>query len=256
MDQLLAQVPLLLLVFSRIAGVAAVSPVFANQMIQPALRGAFTILLGVVMLPVARGHVAPNVLTGSGLLAGCVLELLVGLVIGFVGQMTFAAVQMAGSLIDLDMGFLTAQIFDPATGKSEPLTTIFFQSLTLAIYLAVNAHHWLIRALAQSFETIPVGGLTTAVTAPLHVATVFGTMIAVAVQMVLPFTAVMLLASLAMAGITRAVPQMHIFAVGMGAKAVAGMAFLMLLIPYLLTMIEKLFAAGQSELLNVLQMMR
>ncbi|HYF93946.1 MAG TPA: flagellar biosynthetic protein FliR [Symbiobacteriaceae bacterium] len=255
MDQLLAQVPLILLVASRVAGVTAISPVFANRFIPPALRGAFTLLLGVILLPVVQGQAAPDVMTGSGLLAGCVLELLVGLTIGFVGQLVFAAVQMAGALIDLDMGFMNAQVFDPVSGRVEPITSTFFQALALTLYLAMNAHHQLIRALAASYTAIPAGGLAITAGGPLHVANLFGAMLAAAVQMVLPFMAAMLLATMAMAGITRAVPQLHIFAVGMGAKAVAGMAFIMFLMPYMLAFLERLFDAGNAELLHVLNLM-
>lgn len=256
MDQLLAQVPLMLLIASRVAGVTAVSPLFANRFVPPPLRVAFTLLLGLILLPVVKDHVAADVMTGNGLLAGCMLELLVGLTIGFIGQMIFAAVQMAGALIDLDMGFLSAQIFDPVSGHSEPITSTFFQAMALTLYLTMNGHHLLIRALASSYEAIPAGGLSLVNAAPLHVANLFGMMLSAAVQMVLPFTAVMLLATMALAGITRAVPQLHIFAVGMGIKALSGMAFVVLLLPYMLAFLERLFDAGNAEMLHVLTLMR
>lgn len=256
MEQMLAQVPLILLIASRVGGVTAVSPVFANKFIPAPLRGAFTLLLGLLLLPVAKDQVNPVVMTGTALLTGCMLELLVGLTMGFIGQMIFAAVQMAGALIDLDMGFLTAQVFDPISGRSEPITSTFFQSLALTLYLLMNGHHMLIRALAASYEAIPAGGLTLSAAGPLHVATLFGAMLAAAIQMVLPFMAVMLLSTMALAGITRAVPQLHIFAVGMGIKAVAGMAFITLFMPYLLAFLERLFEAGNVEMLRVLSLMR
>ncbi|HWI65945.1 MAG TPA: flagellar biosynthetic protein FliR [Symbiobacteriaceae bacterium] len=256
MDELLAQVPTILLVSSRVAGLTTISPVFANRFIPAPLRVAFTFLLAIILLPVVSGHVAADVMTGTGLLAGCVLELLIGLTLGFIGQLVFAAVQMAGALIDLDMGFLNAQIFDPVSGRSEPLTSTFFQALALTLYLAMNGHHMLIRALAGSYELIAAGGFGFTAAGPLHVANLFGAMLSAAIQMVLPFMAVMLLATMAMAGLTRAVPQLHIFSVGMGAKAVAGLAFVTLLMPYLLAFLERLYDAGNAELLRTLGLMR
>lgn len=256
MDQLLAEVPLLLLIASRVVGVVISSPLFVNRAIPQTLRAAFAVLLALLMLPVVRGHVVDGVLTDTGLMVGCVLELLVGLIIGFLGQLTFAAVQMAGTLIDMDMGFQNAQIMDPTTGRTETVFTTFFRTLALTVYLLLNGHHWLLRALAGSYETIPAGGLIASVAGPMHVVNLFGSMLGAAVQMVLPLMAVMLLASVALAGISRAVPQMHIFAVGMGVKAVAGLAFTALLIPFLLSFWEALFANSHNELLRTLQLMR
>jgi len=200
--------------------------------------------------------VPASLLTQSGLLAGCVLELLVGLLMGLISQFTFAAVQMAGTLIDIDMGFMNASVFDPVSGRSEPLFSSFMQSLALTIYLGLNGHHWLLRALALSYEAVPAGGLAVTAEVPLHVVSAFGGLLAAAVQMVLPFTATMLLFSVALAGISRAVPQLHIFAVGIGAKTVVGLAVAALLIPYLLGSLEPLFAKGHAELLNTLDLMR
>lgn len=256
MEQYLDKVPLLLLLISRIGGVTATAPLFRNKFVLPPLRAALSVLLGLIILPAAEGKVADGVLTGTGLLAGCVLELLTGLIMGLIGQLTFSAVQMAGFMLDLDMGFMNAQLFDPASGQSDPLFSTFFQSLALTVYLALNGHHWLLRALAESYTAIPAGGLVASSQGLLHVVNMFGGLLAAAVQMVLPFTAIMLLASVALAGINRAVPQMHVFAVGMGAKAVAGLAIAALLIPYLLGSLEPLFVRGHTELLRTLELMR
>jgi flagellar biosynthetic protein FliR len=254
MEQLLAQFPLFLLIMSRVAGVVAASPVFNNRFMPVTLRAAFAFVLSLVLLPAVQQ--APGATEGAALLAAVVLELLVGLTIGFLGQLTFAVAQMAGTLLDLELGFSIAQIIDPFTNRSEPITGAFFQTLTLVIYFAANAHHLLIRALAESYASVPPGGLVVGTEAPLHVVSLFGALLGSAVKMVLPFLAVMLLATLVLAGINRAVPQMQIFAVGMGIKAVAGLALLALMFPYFLGFLEAVFSGGHSELLRTLDLMR
>ncbi len=254
MEQLLAQVPLLLLVSSRVAGVTAVSPVFTNKFLLPPVRVVFTFLLAFLLLPAVRA--VPGATNGIGLFVACILELLVGLLIGFFNQLLFTSVQMAGALLDLDMGFMLAQVLDPVTGRAEPIIGTLFSGLAMVIYLTLNGHHLLIRALASSYELVAAGGLTTQAAAPLYVVYFFGQMLAIAVQMVLPFIAVMLLSSMALAGISRAVPQLQIFAVGLGIKAVAGLTILALVLPYFLGFLEQLFENGHAELLNVLPMLR
>lgn len=253
MEQLLAWLPMLLLVSCRVAGLTALSPVFANPFLSARLRVLFTFLLAAVILPAA--HAAPGATEGMGLAAACVSELVTGLVMGFMGQLVFAAVQMAGALLDLDMGFSMAQIMDPVSGRSDPIMGSFFQTLALVMYLAANAHHQLLRALAVSYDTIPAGGLALSQSSALRIVLLFGSMLGVSVQMVLPFMAAMLIASAALGGISRAVPQMQVFGIGMGIKTMAGMAMLLLVLPYLPGYLAALFARGHAQLIQTLGLM-
>jgi flagellar biosynthesis protein FliR len=254
MDQLLAQLPLLLLVASRIAGVTTASPVFANKFILPPTRVVLTLLLALVILPTAQ--VVPGALEGAGFLIACALELVVGLVIGFLSQLLFAVLQMAGAILDIDMGFSMAQVLDPVSGHSDPLLGAFFQTLALTLYLVTDGHHWLLRALAGSYETLPAGGLTAGSMAFEHVVNLFGSFLGFSVQMVLPFIAVMLLATVVMAAVNRAVQQIQILQTGLGIKSLAGLAMLMVTLPHFLALLERLFETGQAELARTLQLMR
>jgi flagellar biosynthetic protein FliR len=255
MEAWLAQVPLWLLVASRVTGVTITAPIFASRYVPPQVRVALSFILALLLLPAVQGHVSDTALTTSGFVGALVLELLVGLVIGFLSQLTFAVLQVAGALADLELGFLNAQIYDPVTGRSDSLTSTFLFTLGLTVYLLLDGHHWLLRALADSYLAVPAGGLIPSEAGPLYVVNLFGVLLATSVQMVLPFIAVMLLVSLALAGMSRAVPQLHVFAVGMGAKTVAGLAFLAILIPYLLGVLEPHFANMHRELLHTLELL-
>jgi flagellar biosynthetic protein FliR len=254
MEQFLAQLPLFLLVASRMGGVIITSPVFNNRFIPPQLRAALAFILALLVLP--RASASPGMTEGSTLILAAMLELLTGMVIGFLTQLILAVMAMAGSLVDIDMGFTIAQILDPVTGRAEPLLGTFFQSLTLVVYLMLNAHHWLIRALAESYSAVPAGGLSLGTTAPIYIVAMFGSLLSLAVQIVLPFTAVMLLTTVALAGINRAVAQLNIFALGLGTKALVGLVLLFLIFPYLLPRMEWLFSAGYAEMIKTLDLMR
>ncbi len=254
MEQFLAQLPLFLLVASRMGGVMITSPVFNNRFIPAQVRGALAFILALLVLPRASAY--PGMTEGAWLMLGILFELLTGLVVGFLTALILAVMQMAGSLLDIDLGFTMAQIMDPVTGRGEPVLSTFFQSMTLVVYLTLNAHHWLIRALADSFETIPAGFLTLTGTGPAYVVNMFAALLSLAVQIVLPFTAVMLLTTAALAGINRAVAQMNIFALGLGTKALVGMTLLFLMFPYFLPHLNWLFSAGYTEMIKTLDLMR
>ncbi|HYF80346.1 MAG TPA: flagellar biosynthetic protein FliR [Symbiobacteriaceae bacterium] len=254
MEELLSQLPVLLLVSSRVAGVTTVSPVFSNRLILPQMRVAFTFLLALIMLPVVTAPVAAA--DGAGLLFAVVQEIAVGLVIGFMSQLVFAAVQMAGAIMDADFGLSMAQTFDPVTNRSEPLIGAFMQTLALVVFFALNAHLWLIKALAESYQAIPAGSLGLSPEGPMHVAATFGVMLTVAVKMVLPFMAAMMISTAVLAGINRAVQHMQIFQAGLGIKAVLGLGLLVLMLPFFLGALESLFSGGHTELLQTLEIFR
>lgn len=254
MDQLLANLPLLLLISSRIAGVTAVSPVFSNRFLSTQVRVFLTLLLALLLVPTVQA--APGTTQGVGFIVACALELVVGLVIGFLSLLLFSVVQMAGAILDVDMGLAMAQVMDPASGHSHPLLDSFFHTLALVIYFALNAHHWLLRALAQSYELIPAGGLSASATAFISVANLFGGMLGAAVEMVLPFLTAMLIATAVLAALNRAVQQIQIFQLGIGVKAVAGLMLLAVVLPYMLGYLEPLFDSGHQTILRTLDLMR
>ncbi|MDF2627624.1 MAG: fliR [Symbiobacteriaceae bacterium] len=255
MEELLARLPALLLVSSRVAGVTAISPVFANRLILPQVRVALTFLLGLLILP-AVTTLPASAAEGPGLVFASVQELAVGLIIGFLGQLVFAAIQMAGALLDMDFGLSMAQTFDPVSNRSEPLLGAFMNTLALVIFFGLNAHLWLISSLADSFGAIPVGTLGLNVEGLRHIVGVFGVMLAAAVKMVLPFTAAMMVATTVLAGVNRAVQQMQILQAALGIKAILGLCLLALMLPFFLGTLESLFSGGHTELIKTLEMLR
>ncbi len=255
MEELLHQAPAVLLASCRIAGVAAVSPVFNNRFLAPQVRVILTFLLAFLIYPLARPDPA-LVSTAPGLLIACATEVAAGLVLGFLNLLVFATVQMTGAVLDLDMGFTFAQVADPVTGIGTPIVANFFQNLALTIYLAANGHHWLLRALAQSYEALPAGALIDLDVVPMHVVRIFGVMLVAAVKMVLPFLAVILITTVALAGVNRAMPQLHLLAMGLGLKAVIGLAMLVVLLPYMLGALDALFAGGHEALLQTMDLMK
>lgn len=254
MEQILARLPFLLLAASRTAGVTTASPVFNNKFIPGTVRVALTFLIALLILPGVQ--TVEGATEGSGLMVAAVLELLTGLMIGFLSQLLFAVFQMAGALLDMDMGLAMAQTVDPVSNRAEPLVGAFFQSLGLTLYFALNAHHWLLRALADSYIAVPAGGLTANAEPYQYVVYLFGAMLAASVKLALPFIAVMLLTTAVLAAVNRAVAQIQLFQLGLGVKAVAGVAMLMLVLPYLLGFIEPLFESGHQAIVRAMQLMR
>ncbi|MEW8976784.1 MAG: flagellar biosynthetic protein FliR [Symbiobacterium sp.] len=254
METLYAQLTALLLGASRAMGIFTAAPVFSLRFVPFQLRVALSFVLGFFLIPAIQ--VAPEHTQGAHLLLTALLELLVGLVIGFLCLLVVSVMQIAGAAIDMEMGFALAGLFDPLTGQGATVLGNLFQTTALVFFLGIDGHHWLIRALAQSYVLLPPGGPVEASVTGLYVAKLFGQLLALAIQLILPFLGAMLLTMVAFAVLNRAVAQLNIFAIGLGTKTFVGLLLLVLLLPFYARPLAALFEAGYTETLRVLDLMR
>lgn len=254
MEQLLAQLPALLLVATRFMGLMTSSPVFSNRIVPFQVKVALSFILAAFLLPAIP--VEPERVAGANLFFAALVEMLVGLVIGFLTMLVLAVLQIAGSIIDLEMGFTLANVLDPMSGQNSAVIGSLFQTMAVVFFLAVDGHHWLIRSLVQSYDLVPAGGPITGGPGGLYVAYLFSDLLALAVQLVLPFLAVMLLTTVAFAALNRAVAQMNIFAIGLGTKTFVGLLMLIILLPFYAGPLTSLIERGYAEVIHVLDLMR
>ncbi len=254
MEQLYAQLAALLLGASRAMGIFTAAPILSTRFVPFQVRVALSFLLGFFLSPVIE--VAPGRTEGVNLLLAALVELVVGLVIGFLCLLFVSVMQIAGAVVDLEMGFMLAGLFDPITGQGATVLGNLFQTTALLFFLALDGHHWLIRTFAQSYALVPAGGPVELTVSGLYIARLFGELLALAIQLILPFVAVMLLTMVAFAVLNRAVAQLNIFAIGLGTKTFVGLLLLVLLLPFYSRPLTALFEAGFREALRVLELMR
>jgi hypothetical protein len=146
-----------LLVFSRITGTLTSAPVFASKTIPVYARVGLSALLALFMLPLSVLSEYREPTSLLVLMWWLMLELLYGLSAGFVASLFLQAVQMAGQLIDMQIGFGMVNVFDPQFGQQVPLVGNFKYLIALTIFLALQGHHILISALAENFRAVPLG---------------------------------------------------------------------------------------------------
>lgn len=158
-------------------------------------------------------------------------EAMVGLLIGLVAYMIFAAIQIAGGFIDFQMGFAIANVIDPHTGAQSPLMGQYLYTFALLFLLAINGHHLLLDGIFYSYEFIPMDQATL----PFgnenvleFVLKAFSTMFIIAFQMSMPVVGALFLVDIALGIIARTVPQLNVFVVGLPLKV--GVSFIVLFI--------------------------
>jgi flagellar biosynthetic protein FliR len=175
-------------------------------------------------------------------------EVLVGLFLAFVLHATVLAVRVAGELIGHEMTFNMAQLVDPATGLNSPLVTRLYEGLFYLGLLALDGHHWLVRALAGSFEVAPVGVLELERGLLGVVLELFGELFVAGVCFAAPVMVGLALVSLTIGLLARAVPQLNVLEIGFTLRIALGLVALLVFAPLIAPALGVLYLRLQEGL--------
>ncbi|WP_432396793.1 flagellar biosynthetic protein FliR [Pseudarthrobacter sp. L19] len=232
----------LLLASVRMTAFLVVAPPFAHAAFPARIKAMLGVGLGLAVTSrVSGGYTAKDT---AGFFTAVVLELATGLVLGFLVLLVFAAVQSAGSLIDLFSGFQMAQAFDPQMMVNGAQFTRLLQMAALALLFASDGYQLVIAGLTGSFTALPLaGGLDLAQPVQAMTSSVTGMFLA-AVQIAGPLLVVLFLADVGLGLLTRVAPALNAFSLGFPLKIMLTLslaAFLFLALPRIVSTL-----AGQA----------
>ncbi|WP_010282408.1 flagellar biosynthetic protein FliR [Bacillus timonensis] len=228
MTEVYSYFPAFLLVLVRVTSFFVTMPLFSYRTLPTSHRiGVAFFLAWIMFLSMEK-----PILQIDGFFIMLVLkEAMVGLFIGLVAYMIFAAIQIAGGFIDFQMGFAIANVIDPHTGAQSPLMGQYLYTFALLFLLAINGHHLLLDGIFYSYEFIPMDQATLPFGDENVVAFVlkaFSTMFIIAFQMSMPVVGALFLVDIALGIVARTVPQLNVFVVGLPLKV--GVSFIVLFI--------------------------
>jgi flagellar biosynthetic protein FliR len=198
----------------RVGGFVLAAPIASETTIPRLVKIVMSLSLAFLMAPlVPPVPVQLSIFSGSGLLSA-VQEVLIGVAIGMVVQLTFEALIFAGQTISLTMGLSFATLVDPQHGANTTVLGQLFMIIGMLTYLAINGHLVLLGTLAESFQTLPIGaahiGKNFLVSVVLWGARVFESGLLIA----LPAVIALVIVNLALGVVTRAAPQLNLFGIG------------------------------------------
>ena len=160
-------------------------------------------------------------------------EVLIGIFLGLSLHLVLLAVRVAGELIGQEMGFLVARQVDPTSGVASSLVTSLYENVFLLAMLALNGHHWLLRSLEHSFELAPVGRLTLSARLAPTAQAMFAEMFRAGIVFAAPVLVFLLLVSLLIGLLSRAVPSLNVMEVGFTLRLLVALSALFLFAPLL-----------------------
>lgn len=250
LDQLLALTRAWYWPFLRISALLLVAPVFAARSVTVRVRILLAVLLAALLAPLLPVAGTPDVLSGPGLLLA-LREVAIGLSMGFVMQLVFAAVVVAGETLAMSMGLGFAMSVDPQNGIQVPMVSQLNVILATLLFLAIDGHLVLLTALAESFRLLPPAQPLFELGSFANVAAFGGQVFATALLLALPALTAVLMINVAFGVITRAAPQLNIFAVGFPVTILAGFFFMLLALPGFLATLRRFIEAGLDQTLLV-----
>jgi flagellar biosynthetic protein FliR len=209
----------------RVSGFVLTAPAASETVVPGRVKIVLTLALAFLLAPLVQVPAGLSIFSAAGMLAA-VLELLIGVSIGMVVQLTFEALVFAGQSISLTMGLGFATLVDPQRGAQVPVLGQMFMIFGTLIYLSINGHLMLLGALAESFHTLPIGahiGQDFLLSVVLWGARVFDTGLLIA----LPAVIALVIVNLALGVVTRAAPQLNLFGIGFTITLLCGFFILL-----------------------------
>ncbi|MFQ5698190.1 MAG: flagellar biosynthetic protein FliR [Myxococcota bacterium] len=217
------------LVLARVLGLFLGAPVFSQREIPRRYR---ILLAGGIAVGVLPG-ISPDALPADGAAVAWAMvgEVAVGFSIGLLARLTIAGFQLAGQLIGFQAGFAVAQAFDPDSGAQSPLLSALYVNLVTVLFLLLDGHHLLIRALAASYDGFPLGSHLDAGLLARALIASSGTMFEIGARVAAPVTGVLLLANASIGFLNRLMPQLGIFNIGFPMTVAAGLGSVLIGLP-------------------------
>ncbi len=224
---------LFLLMLIRMTGMLISAPFFSQMGVPVQLQVGMSLAFTFVLFPLysANAHLpATDLWTFTWVAAQ---EFIIGLLIGFLAGLVFAAVQLAGSHVTQQMGLGIANAVDPVSQEQSTVVGQLYFIVAILLFLSLNIHHNLIIAVAKSFDVIP---LASAALNPAMLAARFtemgGNVFTLSVMLVMPIIGIMLVQEVAMAFVSKIMPQMNIFMVALPLKIGVGLLLIYATLPF------------------------
>jgi len=249
-EQLYGQLQLYYWPFLRVSALLLVVPVFSAASVPVRVRVLLAVAVTLVVAPLLPAPPQVEPLSAAGLLLA-LREVGIGLIMGFVLQMVFAAVVVAGETLAMSMGLGFAMSVDPQNGVQVPVVSQFNVVLATLLFLAIDGHLLLLHGLGRSFHLLPVASADWHSGIFANLAMLGSHIFSSALVLALPALTAVLMINIAFGVITRAAPQLNIFAVGFPVTILAGFFFMLLALPGFLGALERFFQAGLQRMLGV-----
>lgn len=248
------QIAIFTLIFVRMGSLFVITPIFGRREMPSYMKIGFAFFVAILVFP-SMSEVQlqyANIIEFTGL---AIKEMLVGIIMGYVSFLVFASLYVAGQVMDMQIGFGMVNVIDPLMGSQVPLVGNFFYIITALFFLMIDGHHVLFNALFMSYKIIPLAGLVFSGSLMPNIVSVVSITFLIGFQISMPILAALLMTEVGLGILSRTVPQMNIFVVGMPLKLALGLLTLYFMLPVFFRVMNVLFDKMYAYLFLIMKSM-
>lgn len=258
------QIGALVLVMARVGGLLITAPLLGAVMVPVRVRACLVLFIALAIhrtvaideaSAALRGLGTPEGTSAAALLLSLLAEIAIGAALGLCAQFIFAGVQLAGQLAGIQMGMGLSNLIDPQFQAQVTTIALWQNLLALLLFLAIDGHHLLIRAVAESFRVLPAGADMLGQAGLHYVTAVGGGMFVVAMKLSAPILIVVLMLNGAMGALTKLIPQLNVMVVGFGLNVAAGFFVLVAAQPFTMRFLEQSFGQLAGTLAQAIELL-
>lgn len=235
----------LILIFVRMLTFFIVVPIFFPKGLPNSAKVAFSLVIAYLLLP-GVNYSNLNITSNYALIVAVACEIATGLTFGFITNLCFFSIKMAGQLIDVQIGLSMINMFDPLTSSNTTLIEQLMYWSSVILFFTIDAHHMLIRALIESFNSIGLGRFLLTGQSFNLIYTAFIQFFATGLKIAVPIVLILLITDITMGLIGRTVPQLNLMILGMPIKILVGLLGFVIMLPVFMQVFISNFGSIQE----------
>ncbi len=212
-----------LLIFVRVASLIYAAPLFSQKGVPRQTKVGLSLFISIILFQV----IPKESLAYSTVIEYAVLvirEAIAGLIIGFGAEICYSIIAFAGRIIDMEIGLSMVSMFDPSSNTQISITGAFYNYLFMLMFIISDMHHYIIRALVDTYELIPMGRVIFNMDKMyVSILQYMGDYLVIGFRIVLPVFAVTLVTNVVLGVLAKVAPQVNMFSVGLQIKICMGL---------------------------------
>lgn len=223
-----------LLVALRMTSFFSVVPVFFPKGTPNIMKVLLAVIMAVILLPGIKPLNIGDISSNFDLFLFCANEVISGITLGFITNVCFLIIRMAGQLIDMQIGFSMLSMFDPNSNSNVTFLERLLYWASTVVFFIIDGHHMLIRAMMESFNIVNMGKSLLTQDTIMLIVDAFVQYFAIGLKIAIPLVLIILITDLTLGLVARTVPQLNVMILGMPIKILVGLTCFSLALPIIL----------------------
>ena len=229
------------MVLLRISSFFMSVPIFFPTGSPVMLKVGFCVVFTFLIMPGVNYGNANLITSNAALIVFSISEVVTGLMLGYITKFCFYSAQMAGQLMDFQIGFSMMSMFDPISNDEVTLLGSLLYRISLVMFFIVDGHHMLIRAIIDSFNSVEIGKFVLNQQTAMMMVKIFIEFFTLGLKIAIPIILIVIITDLCIGLVSRTVPQLNVMILGMPIKILIGLSCFSLVLPAIITLIVNSF---------------